>query len=149
PLAEIRDNTTPLLIQDIERLRAMLGIEEWLIFGGSWGATLALAYGETHPERCTGFVLRGIFLCTPAEVEWYMNGIRWFQPELHEKFAGFLPGNERHDLLRAYCGRLFSDDPEIYLPAARAWAQYEGGCLFLRPAPETSAQSGSHGSQNV
>lgn len=141
PSAEIRDNTTPLLIEDIERLREMLGIEKWLIFGGSWGATLALAYGETHPEHCKGFVLRGIFLCTRAEVDWYMNGIRWFQPELHEKFAGFIPENERHDLLQAYGSRLFSDDPNVYLPAARSWAQYEAGCLFLRPPAETAAPS--------
>jgi proline iminopeptidase len=146
PLGEIRDNTTPLLVKDIERLREMLGIGEWLVFGGSWGSTLALAYGEAHPERCTGFVLRGIFLCTRAEIDWFMNGIRWFYPELHKKFIAPIPQAERRDLLRAYCERLFSDDPEVYLPVARTWAEYEAGCLFLRPDPDAVTQFGS---QNV
>jgi proline iminopeptidase len=76
PLGEYRNNTTQLLIQDIERLRQMLGIAQWLVFGGSWGSTLALAYGEVHPECCNGFVLRGIFLCTQSEIDWFLNGVR-------------------------------------------------------------------------
>lgn len=143
PLGEYRDNTTPLLIADIERIRAMLGIPRWLVFGGSWGSTLALAYGEAHPERCTGFVLRGIFLCTDAEIDWFLHGVRWFFPEAYAKFVALIPENERSDLLNAYSQRLFSSDPTISLPAARAWGEYEGSCLFLRPDPVVAGQFGS------
>lgn len=135
PLGEYRQNTTPLLISDIEQLRQMLGIDAWLVFGGSWGSTLALAYGQAHPERCTGFILRGIFLCTPAEIDWFMNGMRWFFPEVHAQFAALVPEKDRGDLLHAYERLLFSDDPEVYLPAARSWSRYEGRCLFLEPEP--------------
>jgi proline iminopeptidase len=149
PLGEHRHNTTQLLIADIERIRQMLGIDRWLVFGGSWGATLALAYGQTHAERCSGFVLRGIFLCTPAEIDWFLNGIQWFYPDVHAQFAASIPQHERGDLLRAYEKRLFSDDPAVYLPAARAWSRYEGSCLFLRPDPQAvedfSAQATSLG----
>ena len=137
PLGECRQNTTPLLVEDIECIRQMLGIEQWLVFGGSWGSTLALAYGEAHPQRCTGFILRGIFLCTRAEMDWFLNGMRWFYPDAHAAFAQSIPEQERGDLLRAYRARLFSDDPLVYGPAARAWSRYEGSCLFLQPAPET------------
>lgn len=133
PLGEVRNNTTPQLIDDIERIRTMLGIEQWLVFGGSWGSTLALAYGEAYPQRCLGFVLRGIFLCTRPEINWFLNGIRWFFPEIHAAFSAPIPPEERGDLLQAYAKRLFSDDPAVYLPAARNWSRYEGSCLFLRP----------------
>lgn len=136
PLGEYRQNTTQLLVADIERLRQLLGIDAWLVFGGSWGSTLALAYGETHPERCTGFILRGIFLCTPAEIDWFMNGMRWFFPEVHAQFAQQVPQAERGDLLHAYAQRLFSDDPDLYRPAARSWSRYEGSCVFLEPDPQ-------------
>ncbi|HEY4541920.1 MAG TPA: prolyl aminopeptidase [Noviherbaspirillum sp.] len=139
PLGEVRNNTTPLLIEDIERLRIMLGIERWLVFGGSWGSTLALAYGQTHPERCLGFVLRGIFLCTPEEIEWFLNGMRWFFPEQHAAFVAPIPEAERHDLLQAYARRLFDADPAVYTAAARTWSRYEGACLFLRPNPQAIA----------
>jgi proline iminopeptidase len=133
PLGEFRDNTTQLLVDDIERLRVMLGIDQWLVFGGSWGSTLALAYGEAHPQRCLGFVLRGIFLCTRPEIDWFLNGIRWFFPEVHAEFVAPIPPDERGDLLHAYAQRLFSDDPATYTAAARSWSRYEGRCLFLRP----------------
>jgi proline iminopeptidase len=136
PLGEYRNNTTQLLIDDIERIRRMLGIDRWLVFGGSWGSTLALAYGQAHPERCLGFVLRGIFLCTREEIDWFLNGIRWFFPEVHAEFTAPIPEAERGDLLRAYQKRLFSDDPAVYMPAARTWGRYEGSCLFLRPDPD-------------
>lgn len=136
PLGEYRQNTTQLLIDDIERLRKMLGIEQWLVFGGSWGSTLALAYGQAHPERCTGFVLRGIFLCTEAEIDWFINGMKFFYPEVHAEFANAIPEAERGDLLHAYEKRLFCDDPVVYIPAARTWSRYEGGCLYLLPHPE-------------
>ncbi|MBI3285565.1 MAG: prolyl aminopeptidase [Burkholderiales bacterium] len=136
PLGEYRANTTALLIDDIEKIRDMLGISQWLVFGGSWGSTLALAYGEAYPERCLGFVLRGIFLCTRAEVDWFVNGMRNFYPEVHQRFAAGVPEAERGDLLPAYVQRLFCDDPAIYMEAARNWSRYEGSCLFLEPQPQ-------------
>jgi proline iminopeptidase len=137
PLGEYRQNTTALLIDDIEKIRIMLGIEQWLVFGGSWGSTLALAYGEAHPDRCLGFVLRGIFLCTKAEIDWFINGIAQFFPEVHQQFAEAMPAGERGKLLQAYVKRLFCDDPAIYKTAARNWSRYEGSCLFLEPQADT------------
>jgi len=139
PLGEYRYNTTPLLIEDIEKIRVMLGIQQWLVFGGSWGSTLALAYGEAHPERCLGFILRGIFLCTKAEVDWFVNGMGYFYPEIHQRFAEAIPAEERGDLLQAYVKRLFCDDPATYMEAARNWSRYEGSCLFLKPQAEAIA----------
>ena len=136
PLGEWRNNTTDLLIDDIETLRVKFGIERWLVFGGSWGSTLALAYGEAHPERCLGFILRGIFLCTAAEIDWFINGVRWFYPELYEEFAAPIPEAERGDLLTAYTTRMLCDDPAVYWPAARAWSRFEGRRVFLLPQPE-------------
>lgn len=139
PLGEYRNNTTSLLIDDIEKMRELMGVEQWLVFGGSWGSTLALAYGEAHPERCLGFILRGIFLCTKAEVEWFVDGIGHFYPEIHQQFAEFIPAAERAKLLPAYVKRLFCDDPAIYTEAARAWSRYEGSCLFLEPQADAIA----------
>ncbi|UVW28867.1 prolyl aminopeptidase [Massilia sp. H6] len=139
PLGEWRNNTTELLIDDIERLRAMFGIAQWLVFGGSWGSTLALAYGQAHPERCLGFVLRGIFLCTKAEVDWFLNGVQWFYPELYQEFVAPIPVAERGDLLAAYATRLLCDDPAVYWPAARAWSRFEGRRVFLLPQPEETS----------
>ncbi|MFC0250886.1 prolyl aminopeptidase [Massilia consociata] len=139
PLGEWRNNTTQLLIDDIERLRAMFGIQQWLVFGGSWGSTLALAYGQAHPERCLGFVLRGIFLCTKAEVDWFLNGVQWFYPELYADFVAPIPVEERGDLLKAYTERLLCSDPEVYWPAARAWSRFEGRRVFLLPQPEEAS----------
>ncbi len=138
PLGEYKNNTTQLLIQDIETIRQMLSIEKWLVFGGSWGSTLALAYGQAHPERCTGFVLRGIFLCTAAEFDWFLYQIKWFYPAQYEQFISHIPLNERDDLLSAYSKRLFSEDPEVYVPAAQNWSKYEGSCLHLLPHPEVA-----------
>jgi proline iminopeptidase len=142
PLGELRDNTTPHLIGDLEALRAHLGIERWLVFGGSWGSTLALAYGEAHPERCSGFVLRGIFLCRQEEIEWFLYGMRRFFPERWRQFAEFLPAAERDDLLGNYHRRLIDPDPAVHLPAARSWSLYEGACSTLLPSPEVLAEFG-------
>jgi len=136
PLGEWRNNTTQLLINDIEQLRAQFGVSQWLVFGGSWGSTLALAYGQAHPEACLGFVLRGIFLCTQAEIDWFIEGVRWFYPELYEEFAALIPAAERGDLLAAYVKRILSSDPEVYWPAARAWSRFEGRRVYLMPQPE-------------
>jgi proline iminopeptidase len=143
PLGEVRNNTLPLLIEDIERIRTLLGIEQWLVFGGSWGSTLSLAYGQAHPERCTGFVLRGIFLCTPAEIDWFLNGIRWFFPEEHARFVAPVPEAERGDLLAGYRRQLFSDDPAHNLHAARTWGRYEGSTIHLIPDPQVEEQFAS------
>jgi proline iminopeptidase len=136
PLGEWRNNTTQLLVEDIEVLRASFGISKWLVFGGSWGSTLALAYGEAHPEACLGFVLRGIFLCTSAEIDWFINGVRWFYPELYEEFVAPIPPAERGDLLAAYARRILNADPAVYWPAARSWSRFEGRRVYLLPQPE-------------
>jgi len=143
PLGEVRENTTPLLIADIERLRQHLGIEQWLVFGGSWGSTLALAYGEAHPARCLGFVLRGIFLCRPSEIDWFLYGLKNIFPEAWQKFTAPLPASERGDLLSAYYQRLMDPDPAVHMPAARAWGVYEGSCSTLLPSPDTVAHFAS------
>lgn len=135
PRAGLEHNTTPHLIADMELLRRHLEIDSWLVFGGSWGATLALAYGQAHPERCLGFVLRGVFLGRPTEVDWFMSGIRSFFPEVWRTFAEFIPPEERDDLLRAYHRRLVDPDPDRHLPAARHWARYEASCSSLLPEP--------------
>ncbi len=136
PLGEWRANTTQLLVADIERLRSMLGVTQWLVFGGSWGSTLALAYGQAHPQNCLGFILRGIFLCTQAEIDWFLTGMGWFFPHAREQFVGAVPPDERHDLLAAYGKRLFGDDAAQSLRAARHWSSYEGSCLHLLPDPD-------------
>lgn len=134
PLGSLEDNTTPHLIADIEKLREHLGIERWIVFGGSWGSTLALAYGEAHPGRCLAFVLRGIFLCRPSEIEWFLYGMRAVFPETWESFAAYVPVEERHDLLSAYRRRLEHPDPAVHMPAARQWSLYEGACSTLLPS---------------
>jgi len=137
PLGEIADNTTPHLVADIERLREHLGIARWLVFGGSWGSTLALAYGEAHPDRCLGFVLRGIFLCRKSEIDWFLYGLRTLFPEAWEAFVAPIPPAERGDLLAAYYRRLTHPDPAVHMPAAHAWSIYEGSCSTLLPSAET------------
>jgi proline iminopeptidase len=137
PLGSLHANTTPHLVADIEALRRHLGIERWLLFGGSWGSTLALAYAQAHPERVAGCVLRGVFLGRPREVDWFMNGLAAIFPDAHATFAGFLPPEERPDLLANYLRRLSDPDPIIHMPAARAWSVYEGSCSTLLPSPET------------
>jgi proline iminopeptidase len=136
PVAEITANTTSHLIADLERVRQHLGIERWLVFGGSWGSTLALAYAEAHPERCLGLVLRGIFLARPQEIDWFLHGMRAIFPEAWRAFAEFLPAAERDDLLGNYYRRLVDRDPAVHLPAARAWDGYEGACSTLLPGTE-------------
>lgn len=143
PSGEFRDNTTQLLVQDIEQLRGMFGIDQWLVFGGSWGSTLALAYGQSHPERCLGFVLRGIFLCTKPEVDWFMGGVRSFFPELHDEFVNHIPPEERGDLMAAYTRRLLSDDPALSLPAARVWSRFEAHRVTLLPPKPSASGRGS------
>ena len=139
PLGSLVDNTTDHLVADIERLRRHLGIERWLLFGGSWGSTLAIAYAQAHPDRVIGCVLRGVFLGRPSEVEWFMHGLARVFPDAHAAFAGHLPAEERHDLLAGYMRRLNDPNPAIHMAAARAWSVYEGSCSTLLPSPDTVA----------
>jgi proline iminopeptidase len=133
PHAEIRENTTAHLVADIETLRRHLGIERWLVFGGSWGSTLALAYGIEHAERCLGFILRGIFLGRRRELDWFLNGMGTVFPEAGRAFGDFLPEDERGDLLASYHRRLTDPDPAVHMPAAWAWSRYENACSKLLP----------------
>lgn len=137
PLGELANNTTPHLIGDIEKLRRHLGIERWLVFGGSWGSTLAIAYAEAHVERCTGLILRGIFLCRRSEIQWFLYDIRNIFPEPWRRFSEFIPGAERDDLLDAYYRRLTDPDSDVHMPAARSWSIFEGSCSTLLPSTET------------
>ncbi len=139
PLGELRDNNTPQLVADIETLREALGIESWLLFGGSWGSTLALAYAQAHPERVQGLVLRGIFLGRQSEVDWFLHGVKRVFPDAWAAFAGHLPPEDRDDLLGNYLKRLCNPDPSVHMPAARAWSQFEGSCSTLLPSPDTVA----------
>jgi len=133
PRAELTENTTWDLVDDIERLRAHLGIERWFVFGGSWGSTLALAYAERHPKRVIGLVLRGIFLLRRFELEWfYQSGASLVFPDLWEDFLAPIPEVERGDLISAYHRRLTGEDPAARLVAARAWAKWEARTSFLR-----------------
>ena len=143
PLGELTDNTTPKLVADMERLREELGIARWIVFGGSWGSTLALAYAQTHPETVMALVLRGIFLCRRSEIDWFLHGMRNIYPEMWERFTGFLPEDERGDLLHSYHRRLIDPDPAVHMPAAKSWSTYEAACSTLLPSPETVAAFGS------
>jgi len=139
PHAELAANTTWHLVADIERLRAMCGHDEWLVFGGSWGSTLALAYAETHPARTSALILRGIFLLRQMEVDWYyQGGASWLFPDKWERFLAPIPEGERHNLVEAYRRRLTGDDEATRLDAARAWAQWEGETITLLPDPATA-----------
>jgi len=139
PQGSLEANTTQHLVADLERLREHLGIEKWLVFGGSWGSTLALAYGEAYPERCLGFVLRGIFLGTGRELDWFLYGMRTVFPDIWSRLVEPLDAAERGDILAAYHRRLMNPDKAVHMPAARAWSAYEGACSTLLPSPETVA----------
>jgi proline iminopeptidase len=132
PHAELAENTTWELIADIERVREKLRIDKWLVFGGSWGSTLALAYALTHPERVAALVLRGVFLLTAAEIGWfYQEGASHVFPDAFERYASVIPADERGDLLSAFHKRLISGDREERMRAARAWARWEGETISL------------------
>ncbi len=141
PLGETRQNTTPLLVDDIERLRRKLGIERWLLFGGSWGSTLALAYAAAHPERCAGFVLRGIFLGADDEIDWFIHGIRHVFPEAWRALLSHVPPLERGDVVRWYHRMLADPDPDVHMPLARAWSSFEASCSTLVPDASLLAHS--------
>jgi len=134
PHADLVDNTTWHLVADIERLRETLAINAWQVFGGSWGSTLALAYAETHPERVTELVLRGIFMLRRAEMLWfYQQGASAIYPDAFEAYRDFIPEVERGDMMSAYHRRLTGDDVALRTAAARAWASWEGATSFIKP----------------
>ena len=143
PKASTAANTTQHLIADMEQLRAALDIEQWLLFGGSWGATLALAYGQAHPERALGFVLRGVFMGTSGEIDWFLHDMNKFFPDAHRTFVDHVKQagktHERNHLLGAYLKLLNNPDPEVHMPAARTWALYENACSTLLPARQPQA----------
>ena len=139
PNASLVDNTTWHLVDDMEKLREHLGIERWLVFGGSWGSTLALAYAETHPQRVTELVLRGIFLLRRWEIEWfYQNpgGAGALYPDLWERYVAPVPEEERSDMVSAYYKLLTSEDPQVSGQAAQAWSVWEGATSYLRLNPD-------------
>lgn len=136
PPASLEENTTWHLVSDIEQLREHLGIDTWQVFGGSWGSTLALAYAETHPDRVSELVLRGIFLCRPKEIQWfYQEGASAIFPDVWEEYLKVIPEAERADMVSAYYRRLTSEDDSVRLEAARAWSIWEGSTskLFFDP----------------
>lgn len=134
PHASLLGNTTQALIEDIEALRQQLCIDRWLVFGGSWGSTLALAYAEAHPERVLGLVLRGIFLCRHRDIHWfYQEGASFLLPDQWQDFLQPIPVEERHDMVGAYYRRLTGDDELAMMAAAKAWSIWEGRSSTLLP----------------
>ncbi len=136
PYAELEENTTWHLVADIETIRQHLGIDRWQVFGGSWGSTLALAYAETHPQRVTELVVRGIFSLRRREIEWfYQEGASYLLPDAFEAYQKPIPQEERGDMIAAYYRRLTGSDTAVQLEAARAWSMWEGAALSLLPDP--------------
>lgn len=143
PHAELEANTTWHLVADMERLREMAGFDKWLVFGGSWGSTLALAYAETHPGRVSELVMRGIFTLRREEVQWYyQHGASQIFPEKWERFVAQIPEGERHDFVAAYRKRLTSDDRQVRIQAAKAWSLWEGETITLLPDPSMTTAFG-------
>jgi proline iminopeptidase len=138
PHASLEDNTTWHLVEDMEVIRKHLGIDKWVLFGGSWGSTLALAYAQTYPASVVGLILRGIFLCRPEEIRWfYQEGAHWIFPDEWARYIGIIPEAERGDLVKAYYKRLTSSNEATRVEAARAWSRWEGATVKLIPNPAT------------
>lgn len=133
PTASIENNTTQHLIRDIEALREKLGVKRWIVFGGSWGSTLGLAYAAAHPEACVALVLRGIWLCRQSDMQWWLYGVRSIFTEFWDDFANYLPEGERGDLLENYFKLLVHPDPKVHMPAAANWKTYESRIAALIP----------------
>ena len=134
PHAELEGNTTQQLVADIEIVRTTLGIDRWVVFGGSWGSTLGLVYAETHPQRVLALVLRGIFLCRPRDIHWfYQDGASFLMPDHWQDYRDVIPESERGDMVSAYYRRLTGPDEVACMAAARAWSQWEGRASTLLP----------------
>lgn len=136
PLGELRQNTTPLLVQDMEKLREHLDINKWMLFGGAWGSALALSYAIAHPGRVSRMILRGIFLCRPEEIHWFYQEAGLIFPEAFRRFSEYVPQEERDNLVQAYYKRVTCGEEEKELEAARVWSWYEGACSSLLPNPD-------------
>ncbi len=146
PYAELRENTTWDLVRDIERLRKHLNVSQWVVFGGSWGSTLALAYSQTHPDSCKGLILRGIFMLRPSEIRWfYQEGANQIYPDAWQEYLKPIPTAEQGDLLSAYHQRLTSEDPQVRLEAARAWSIWEASTSKLIPSETSKERFGQAG----
>lgn len=134
PHASLNENTTWDLVSDIEAIRKRLGIDQWVVFGGSWGSTLSLAYAQTHPQNVSALILRGIFLCRPEEIRWfYQEGTSWLYPEFWEEYLRPVPVEKRDRMVEAYYELLTSPDESVRLEAARAWSKWEGSTCKLIP----------------
>lgn len=133
PLGSVTENNTQALIQDIEAIRKNLNIEKWLVFGGSWGSTLAICYAQACPQVVTGLILRGIFLSRPSELNWFLGEIQHFYPDVWQTLIEYLPADERADVLTAYSKRVFLEDIAISFPAAMAWNAFETAIMRLIP----------------
>lgn len=141
PHSDLRENTTWDLVEDMEAIRELLGIKQWMVFGGSWGSTLALAYSVTHTERVLGIVLRGIFLVSRAEIQWfYQQGAGRLFPDAYDRYIAPIPEDERDDLLMAFHRRLTGDDRQARIEAARAWSRWEGETLSIKGPTTTPAR---------
>jgi proline iminopeptidase len=137
PFGCLEENSPQHSIQDIEALRNLLGIEKWVVFGGSWGSTLALLYGQEHPERCMGFILRGVFLGRDEDTQQVVYGAGKVFPEAYEPFLNYIPEKERHDLISAYHKRVFDPNPKIHLQAAKTFIRFNSICSTHYPNPDT------------
>ena len=145
PHASVKDNTTWHLVRDIEQIREALGIEQWIVFGGSWGATLALIYAQAHPARVARLILRGVFLATPSELDWfYGGGAGSFWPETWERFVAPIPEAERDDLIAAYHRRLFSGDLPTETKFARTWAAWENALASVSSSGDGGQPPGEY-----
>jgi proline iminopeptidase len=156
PQGSIISNTTSHLVADIEAIRIQLKIDQWLVFGGSWGSTLALNYAIAHPKQVSGLILRGIFLSRQSELNWFLGEIQHFYPDVWQKLLDFLPPNQHHDVLTAFSEQIFNVDPAINRPAAVAWNAYESAIMRLLPSvpesknkPESESQSLIEAGQDI
>ena len=136
PHAELKANNTQALVQDMENIRELLGIERWVLFGGSWGSTLSLVYAETYPEKVMGLILRGIFLCRPEEIDWFYQagGASKIFPDHWQEFVSLIPEQERGNMVSAYYQRLTGENELAQMAAAKAWARWEGQASTLQPS---------------
>jgi proline iminopeptidase len=140
PYASLDANTTWHLVADMERLRQHMGVERWLVLGGSWGSTLAMAYAQTHPKRVSELILRGVYTLTRAELDWYYQfGVSEIFPEKWERFIAPVAMSDRDDMISAYRKLLTSNDPDVQIEAAKAWTIWEGETITLLPNPDFSA----------
>lgn len=136
PLAELEGNHTQALVEDLERVRAFLGVDRWMLFGGSWGSTLSLAYAQEYPDQVLGLVLRGIFLCRPEDIHWfYQHGAGRVFPDYWQDYLATIPESERDNMVAAYYRRLTSNNELEQIQAAKAWSVWEGRCATLHPNP--------------